>query len=91
LSVPGPEPSLHPPCTVAPAPRRTVSRSGRLRLGVRAVLVAIQVACVTLVGWIGATLTVLPLALRGPAGRRVLAGGASVVRLLAPPREALPR
>jgi hypothetical protein len=94
LSVPGPEPLLHLPRADAPGPRRAPSGGGRARLGARTLLVAVQVACVSLVGWLGATLTLLPLALRGgPAGRRVLAARASVIRLqvTAPPREALPR
>jgi hypothetical protein len=76
---------------IAP-PQRAFSHAARLWLSLRAALVAPQVACLTLVGWIGATLTLLPLALRGaPIGRRVWAGEPGVVRLLEPPREAFPR
>jgi hypothetical protein len=63
-------------------------------LGLRTALVAVQVVCFTLIGWVGATLVLLPLALRGaPAGRRPWAGAPPVVRLLepSPPREVLPR
>ncbi len=54
---------------------RMPSRAGgapeRLRLLLQAVLVALQVAWFTLVGWLGATLALLPVAIRGaPVGRR---------------------
>jgi hypothetical protein len=90
----GPERALHQPCTTEALQRQAPFREGRLWLGLRTALVAIQVACLTLVGWIGATLTLLPLALRGePLGRRVWAGAPRVMRLLEPPppREVLPR
>ncbi len=94
MSASAPEPSIHPACTVARAPRTAPSLVGRLRLGFRTALIAAQVACMTLIGWIGATLTLLPLAVRGaPVGRSVWPERASVIRLLrtAPPREAVPR
>jgi hypothetical protein len=94
LSATGPEVLLDRPCTAAAAQRRPLAREGRLWLSLRTALVAVQVACVTLIGWIGATLTLLPLAMRGaPAGRRVWSGQARVVRLLGSPRsrEAVPR
>ena len=95
MSVSGPEPVLHEPCTTVALQRRWVpSGEGRLRPSLGTALVTIQVACLTLVGWIGATLTLLPLAIRGaPVGRRVRASAPRVMRLLepVPPREVLPR
>ncbi len=95
MSASGPEPALlDPRTTVAPQPRRIPLAEGRLWLDLRGALVAVQVACLTLVGWVGAMLTLLPLAMRGgPLGRRVRVGTSRVVRLLepTPPREALPR
>jgi hypothetical protein len=45
--------------------------SERLRLLLQTALVAIQVVWFTVVGWIGATITLLPLAVRGgPLDRR---------------------
>ncbi len=94
MAVSGPERVIHRPCTTAPPPRRLVSPDGRLWLSLRAALVAVQVACLTVVGWIGATLTLLPVALRGaPVGRKVWPREPHLVRILepAPPHEALPR
>ncbi len=76
------------------APWPAPAGAARLRLGLRTTLVALQVACLTLVGWIGATLTLLPLALRGaPVGRTDWSGRENVIRLLGttPPRDAVPR
>ena len=88
----GPEPAPQPQ-RAAPPQLRPSFREGRFWLGLRAALVALQVACLTVIGWIGATLTLLPLALRGaPAARRVWLRRSITVRLLdARPREALPR
>lgn len=95
LSASAPEPALHASCTIAAAPpRRATAGEGRLWLSLRTVLVGAQVAGFTLVGWLGATLTLLPLAIRGaPTGRRGRAGAPRMVRLLedAPPEEVLPR
>ncbi len=96
MSASGPEPALlDARSTVAPPRRPAHLGEGRLWLGLRTGLVAVQVACLTLVGWAGAILTLLPLAIRGgPIGRRIRVGVPRVVRLLepAPPREeVLPR
>lgn len=74
--------------------RRVPSDEGRLWLSLRTGVVAVQVAFLTLVGWMGAILTLLPLAIRGaPIGRKVRVSAPQVMRLLepAPPREVLPR
>ncbi len=95
LSASAPGPALHASCTIAAAPsRRAAAGEGRLRLGLRTILVGAQVAGFSLVGWLGATLTLLPLAIRGaPTGRRGRAGAPRMVRLLedARPEEVLPR
>ncbi len=92
MSASGPEPALQPSCVAAPQ-RRPRLREGRTWLTLRSVLIALQVVWWTLIGWIGATLTLLPLALQGaPAGRKVWVRRPRVVRLLdARPREVLPR
>lgn len=95
MSAFGTEPALREPCTTAALQRRRVPfGEGRLWLSLRTALVAVQVAWLTLVGWIGATVTLLPLVIRGaPIGRRVRASAPRMMRLLesAAPREVLPR
>ena len=52
------------------AVQRALPRAARLEAGVRALPVAMQVAWLTVLGWVGATITLLPLAFRGaPLGR----------------------
>ncbi len=95
MSASRPEPALVDARHIAvPQRRRLTLGDGRIWLGLRTSAVAVQVACLTLVGWAGAVLTLLPLAMRGgPIGRRVRIAAPRVVRLLeaGPPREVLPR
>jgi hypothetical protein len=92
LSAPGPQSALVESCTPAAPQRRAPFGEGRLWLSLRTVLVALQVAWLSLVGWIGGFVTLLPIAIDGaPLGRRVRPTAPRVMRLLEPPREALPR
>lgn len=96
LQLPEPELSVLQARTDAFPQRRSPFREGRGWLTFRTAVVAAQVAWFTLLGWIGATLTLLPLALRGaPLGRSDWASTAGVIRLrllqAEPPREVLPR
>ncbi len=93
MSASGTEPVLQDLRTTVALQRRAPFREGRLRLGLRTALVAVQVVFFNLVGWMGATLTLLPLAIRGaPLGRRGRVDAPRVVHLLEPSqsREALP-
>ncbi len=90
----GPQPALDEPRTPHASRRRGPPGQRPPWLGLRTAVVALQVAWSSLVGWIGATLVLLPLAVRGaPLGRVVRPGVPGVVRLVpsSPPREAVPR
>lgn len=74
------EPSLATKVRAVPSPRRGEPR--RLRLALQVLAASLQVAWLTLVGWVGAFLALLPVALQGaPLGHRVARG---------PAREQLP-
>ena len=90
---PGPDSARrHLRLATSPALRRR--GDGRSLLFVRAALVAIQVTWLTLLGWVAATLALLPIVLRqSPAGRRLRPVPRRVARVipLAPRQKALPR
>lgn len=94
MSLSGSQPALDEPRTTHAPPRRLPPGQRPFWLRLRTAVVALQVAWSSLVGWIGATLVLLPLAVRGaPLGRGLRPGVPGVVRLVppSPPREAVPR